>query len=65
VTGSPAKQTGDNAWMDAALMQEAGIPTMVTGASGGNFHAPDEWVSLSELAQLAEVLRETAFSYCG
>jgi acetylornithine deacetylase len=65
VTGSPAEQTGDNAWMDAALMQEAGIPTMVTGASGGNFHAPDEWVSLSELAQLADVLRETAFSYCG
>jgi acetylornithine deacetylase len=64
VTGSSPKQTGDNAWMDAALMQEAGIPTMVTGASGGNFHAPDEWVSLSELAQLADVLRETAFSYC-
>ena len=65
VTGSPAKKLGDNAWMDAALMQEAGIPTMVTGASGGNFHAPDEWVSLSELSHLADILRETAFSYCG
>jgi acetylornithine deacetylase len=64
VTGSVPRRCGDNAWMDAALMQEAGIPTLVTGATGGNFHAPDEWVSLSELAQLADVLRETAFSYC-
>lgn len=64
VTGSAAKQMGDNAWMDAALMQEGGIPTLVTGASGGNFHARDEWVSLSELAQLVDVLRETAISYC-
>jgi acetylornithine deacetylase/succinyl-diaminopimelate desuccinylase-like protein len=64
VTGRAAQQLGDNAWMDAALMQEGDIPTLVTGASGGNFHAPDEWVSLSELAQLVDVLRETAFNFC-
>jgi len=64
VTGKTPRQTGDNAWMDAALMQEAGIPTLVFGASGGGFHAPDEWVSLSELAKLADLLRETAFIYC-
>jgi acetylornithine deacetylase len=64
VAGITPKQSGDNAWMDAALMQEGGIPTLVTGASGGNFHAPDEWVSLGELAQLTDVLTETAFSYC-
>jgi succinyl-diaminopimelate desuccinylase len=64
VAGITATQLGDNAWMDAALMQEGGIPTLVTGASGGNFHAPDEWVSLSELAKLADLLRETAFTYC-
>jgi acetylornithine deacetylase len=64
VVGIAPKQTGDNAWMDAALIQEGGIPTLVTGASGGNFHARDEWVSLSELAKLADLLRETAFTYC-
>jgi hypothetical protein len=29
------------------------------GASGGNLHAPDEWVSLPELAAIGEVLVRT------
>jgi acetylornithine deacetylase len=65
VVGKGPTAVGDNAWMDAALMQEGGIPTLVAGASGSGFHSPDEWVSLSELAQLADVLAQTAFEYCG
>ena len=65
VTGKGATAVGDNAWMDAALLQEGGIPTLVAGASGGGFHSPEEWVSLTELAQLSEVLAKTAIDYCG
>jgi acetylornithine deacetylase len=62
--GRPAEPAGDNAWMDAALMQEAGIPTLVCGAVGGGFHAPDEWVSLSDIVRLARTLEETARRFC-
>ena len=36
-------------------MQAAGIPTVLIGSAGGNFHAPDEWASISELTQLARI----------
>ncbi len=51
--------------MDCAIMQGAGIPTLSIGASGGNLHAPDEWVSIPELAQVADILELTARGFCG
>jgi acetylornithine deacetylase len=51
--------------MDAALVQAAGIPTLSIGASGGNFHAPDEWVSIPELEAIALVLEATCVDFCG
>jgi acetylornithine deacetylase/succinyl-diaminopimelate desuccinylase-like protein len=51
--------------MDAALMQAAGIATICLGASGGELHAPNEWVSLSELVALGEILEATIRTYCG
>lgn len=64
VSGSPAKAVGENAWGDAALFQQAGIPTLMLGAYGENFHAPDEWVSLPELVQLGEILEATIRRFC-
>lgn len=64
VIGHAHQQVGLNAWMDAALMQGAGIPTISLGADGGNFHAPDEWVSLPECVSLVEVIRQTAINFC-
>jgi acetylornithine deacetylase/succinyl-diaminopimelate desuccinylase-like protein len=63
--GRAHEQVGLNAWMDAALMQSAGIPTISLGALGGNFHAPDEWVSLRECVSLVEIVRDTALDFCG
>ncbi len=54
--GNPLVAVGMNAWTDAALMQDAGIPTILLGPAGGNFHAPDEWVSVSEVAMLVNLL---------
>jgi acetylornithine deacetylase/succinyl-diaminopimelate desuccinylase-like protein len=65
VTGEGLAPAGQNAWMDAALMQSAGIATISLGASGGAFHAADEWVSLEELVTLGAILEETVRSYCG
>ncbi|MDP9301022.1 MAG: M20/M25/M40 family metallo-hydrolase [Actinomycetota bacterium] len=65
VIGRPFEQQGLNAWTDAALMQAAGIPTVLIGSAGGNFHAPDEWASISELAQLANIVDGAARRFCG
>jgi len=65
VTGGPFEPAGENAWMDAALVQAAGIPTLSIGAGGGNLHAPDEWVSIPELEAIALVLEATCVDFCG
>ena len=64
VLGRTPTQTGLNAWTDSALMQTAGIPTLMIGARGGNLHAPDEWVSLTEVVQLAQILEHVMLRYC-
>jgi acetylornithine deacetylase len=63
--GSPLTPTGLNAWTDAALMQNAGIPTLLLGPLGGNFHAPDEWLSVSETVAVVELMVATAREYLG
>jgi acetylornithine deacetylase len=64
VTGRHLEAAGENAWMDAALMQAAGIPTISLGASGGGLHAADEWVALDELVTLGAILDETVRDFC-
>jgi len=64
VTGEKVRATGENAWGDAAIFQEAGIPTLMLGAKGDNLHAPDEWVSISELHKLIEIIEATAIRFC-
>jgi len=63
VLGHPPKVTGMNAWTDAALMQAAGIPTLLIGATGGNYHAPDEWVSVGELVKLCAILEQAVAAF--
>jgi acetylornithine deacetylase len=36
-------------WMESALWEEAGIPTVVCGPAGGGLHAVDEWVDVAQL----------------
>jgi acetylornithine deacetylase/succinyl-diaminopimelate desuccinylase-like protein len=63
VLGRPPKVTGVNAWTDAALMQAAGIPTLLIGATGGNFHAPGEWLSVSEMVKLCAILEQAVAAF--
>jgi len=56
---------GDTPWMDAALLQAAGIETVVIGAAGAGAHADVEWVDAESVVQLAGILAETAVDYCG
>ena len=65
VLGVPMQPTGENAWTDAALLQAAGIPTILVGPKGDNFHAIDEWVAISEVVQMTEILKGTITGMLG
>jgi acetylornithine deacetylase len=65
VRGRAAAHVGDTPWMDAALLQAAGIETVVFGPAGGGAHAAVEWVDLESVYQTAETLAEAAVTYCG
>jgi acetylornithine deacetylase/succinyl-diaminopimelate desuccinylase-like protein len=58
--GREPKITGMNGWTDAALLQAAGIPTLLLGSTGDNYHTAGEWASISELVRLCDILEQTA-----
>ncbi|MCL1808836.1 MAG: M20/M25/M40 family metallo-hydrolase [Clostridiales bacterium] len=64
VLGVKAEAVGENSWCDAQIFQDAGFPTLGTGALGGNIHAFGEWVSLPQLERLINVLMGTLKRYC-
>lgn len=63
--GERRSHVGDTPWMDAALMAEAGIETVVIGPSGAGAHAKEEWVDLKSVERLSEILAHAAVLYCG
>jgi acetylornithine deacetylase/succinyl-diaminopimelate desuccinylase-like protein len=63
VLGREPKITGMNGWTDAALLQAAGIPTLLLGSTGGNYHTANEWASISELVRLCDILERIARDY--
>jgi acetylornithine deacetylase len=46
---TPPARTGAPYWMESALWQASGVPTVVCGPAGGGLHAVDEWVDLAQL----------------
>jgi acetylornithine deacetylase len=61
---TPARATG-LMWTDAALMQQAGIPSVVVGPKGEGKHGLVEWVDVSSVVALAQILVDTALQFCG
>ncbi len=56
--------TGALFWTDAALLASAGIPAVVFGPAGEGAHAAVEWVSLSSLDRVREVVGRVAADWC-
>jgi acetylornithine deacetylase len=65
VTGRPAELYGETYWMDAALMQASGVPTVVFGPGGEGAHAVEEWVDLDSVEACADGLILAARELCG
>jgi acetylornithine deacetylase len=64
VTGRAPAVYGETYWMDAALTQAAGIPTVVFGPGGAGAHAVDEWVDLASVDACSDSLVEAARNLC-
>jgi acetylornithine deacetylase len=64
VLGHEPAVVGHSAWMDAAVLQAAGIPTVVFGPSGAGAHATEEWVDLASVAACADVVEAVAREFC-
>jgi acetylornithine deacetylase/succinyl-diaminopimelate desuccinylase-like protein len=56
--------TGALFWTDAALFAAAGIPTVLFGPAGEGAHANVEWVSLTSLDRVREVVGRVAAEWC-
>src|SRR6266545_3510155 len=65
VLGRTPATVGQTFWMDASLLAEAGVETVVIGAHGTGAHADEEWVDLGSVVQLTEILARTAAAWCG
>lgn len=65
VLGEPTEIYGEVWWMDSALLGEAGIDTVIIGPAGDGIHADEEWVDVESTVQLAQILAQSALTYCG
>jgi acetylornithine deacetylase len=52
-------------WTDAALVADAGIPTVLFGPAGEGAHAVVEWVDLPSAQRVHDVLLAVARAFCG
>jgi len=63
--GHHPEHAGQTFWTDAALISDAGAETVLLGPVGYGLHSAEEWVEMKSVVDLAYVLAETAFQYCG
>ena len=64
VLGGKPEVIGEPYWMDAALLSEVGIDTVVVGPSGAGAHALEEWVDLASIGKVADILTAAAREFC-
>ena len=65
VLGGPVPLAGHLAWMDAALLGAAGIPTVIFGPTGQGLHADEEWVELDSMHAMYDVMMAVIADFCG
>jgi acetylornithine deacetylase len=63
-TAAAAEHVGVPFWTDAALVEDAGIPTVLYGPAGEGAHAAVEWVDISSLERVRDVVLRTAREWC-
>jgi acetylornithine deacetylase len=64
VLGHAAPIAGVPFWTDAAILSEAGIPSVLFGPSGAGAHSAEEWVDLASITTCADIYLQTALVFC-
>lgn len=64
VTGSPPVFSGMSGWLDSALLDGAGVPTVVLGPAGEGLHGVEEWVDLDSLQACRQIVAGAAAEFC-
>src|SRR3954468_1860101 len=62
--GRPPRRVGLPYWVESALWEAAGVPTIVCGPAGGGLHAADEWLDVAQLRAYAGALVAALTSFC-
>jgi acetylornithine deacetylase len=65
VTGREPSFASSAAWMDAALIAEAGVPVVVLGPTGDGLHGEVEWVDLASVQQCSDAVLGAIRRFCG
>lgn len=64
IRGQAPKYEGMWAWLDSAILAQAGIPTVIVGPSGDGAHAAVEYVDLDSVMTTARVLVQSIIEFC-
>jgi acetylornithine deacetylase len=62
--GAAPTFTGATFWTDAAVLGQAGIPSVLFGPGGAGLHSTEEYVVLAEVLSCRDALVELALRYC-
>lgn len=64
-SGTHATTIGMSFWTDAAVLGEAGIPSVLFGPTGAGLHSLEEWVDVSSVLACRDALVELARAWNG
>jgi acetylornithine deacetylase len=63
-TGHKTKRDGMSFWTDAAILGQAGIPSVIFGPGGAGLHSIEEYVIADEVISCRDALYELARNFC-
>ena len=62
--GRGTKRAGMTYWTDAAILGQAGIPSVIFGPGGAGYHSLEEYVRIEEVLACRDALAKLAIDFC-
>jgi acetylornithine deacetylase len=62
--GRGTKRAGMTYWTDAAILGQAGIPSVIFGPGGAGYHGLEEYVRVEEVLACRDALTKLASDFC-
>jgi acetylornithine deacetylase len=63
-SGSTSPATGMSFWTDAAILGDAGIPSILYGPTGAGLHSVEEWVNVQSVLKVRDSLVNLIREWC-